>query len=59
MTTNTNTHQPLPRSSLHLLPETECTQAIKYERQRVLFAGLKCLHGQRDLFPTDGPREER
>jgi len=24
------------------------------DRQRVLFAGLDCLSGQMDLFPTDG-----
>ena len=28
-------------------------------RQRVLFCGLDCLSGQRDLFPTDGgPKRE-
>ena len=27
-------------------------------RQRVLFAGLDCLPGQQDLFPTDGGADE-
>ena len=27
-------------------------------RQRLLFAGLDCLSGQQDLFPTDGYEED-
>lgn len=26
--------------------------------QRPIFAGLDCLPGQQDLFPTDGPRAD-
>ncbi len=31
----------------------------KPARQRVLFSGLDCLAGQRDLFTTDGEDRDR
>ncbi len=40
-------NNPAPKKPCHAQPSDKM-------RQKVLFAGLDCLSGQMDLFPTDG-----